>query len=51
VANAAIDASISVAANEASFAGRLAARGMTTVVIDDDGRMVRRHPDGSATPL
>ena len=51
VANAAIDAAISTAANEVSFADRLAARGVTTVVMDDEGRMVRRHPDGSTTVL
>jgi len=50
-ANALIDASISTAANEASFADRLAARGVTTIVMDDEGRMVRRHPDGSTTVL
>jgi ParD-like antitoxin of type II bacterial toxin-antitoxin system len=51
VANAAINAAISAAANEVSFADRLAARGITTVVMDDEGRMVRRHPDGSTTVL
>jgi len=51
VANAVIDASISAAANETSFADRLAARGVTTIVMDDEGRMVRRHPDGSTTAL
>jgi len=51
VANAAINAAISTAANEMSFADRLAARGVTTVVMDDEGRMVRRHPDGSTTVL
>jgi hypothetical protein len=50
-ANAVIDASISTAANETSFADRLAARGVTTIVMDDDGRMVRRLPDGSTTAL
>lgn len=50
-ANALIDAAISTAANGTSFAERLAVSGMTTVVIDDDGRMVRRHPDGSTTIL
>ncbi|MGI8683568.1 MAG: TA system antitoxin ParD family protein [Acidimicrobiales bacterium] len=50
-ANALVDASISTAANGASFADRLAARGVTTVVMDDEGRMVRRHPDGSTTVL
>lgn len=51
VANAAINAAISTAANEASFADRLAARGVTTIVMDGKGRMVRRHPDGSTTVL
>lgn len=51
VANAAIDAAISTAANEVSFADRLAARGVTTIVVDDQGRLVRRHPDGSTTTL
>ena len=51
VANAAINAAISTAANEVPFADRLAARGVTTVVMDDEGRMVRRHPDGSTTVL
>lgn len=51
IANAQIDASISTAANSISFADVLAARGVTTVVIDSEGRMVRRHPDGSRTVL
>lgn len=51
VAHAAINAAISSAANEISFADRLAARGVTTVVMDDEGRMVRRHPDGSTSVL
>jgi len=51
VANAAINAAVSTAANEVSFADRLAARGVTTIVMDDEGRMVRRHPDGSTTVL
>lgn len=51
VAHATINAAISTAANEASFADRLAARGVTTVVMDDEGRMVRRHPDGSTADL
>jgi len=48
VANAAINAASSTAANEVSFADRLAARGVTTVVMDDEGRMVRRHPARSS---
>ncbi len=49
IANAQIDASISAAANSTSFADRLAARGVTTVVMDADGRMIRREPDGTST--
>lgn len=51
VANALIDASIATPASGPSFADRLAARGVTTVVMDDKGRMVRRHPDGTTTVL
>ncbi len=51
VADAMIDASISTAANATSFADCLAARGVTTVVLDDEGRIVRRDPDGSTTAL
>lgn len=51
VANATIDANISVAANSVSFADRLAARGVTTVLIDDEGRLIERHPDGTTTVL
>ena len=50
-ANAVIDASISAGANETSLADRLAARGVTTIVMDRKGRMVRRDPDGSTTAL
>ena len=51
IANAQIDASISAAANSISFADRLAARGVATVVMDADGRMIRRNPDGTSTVL
>ncbi len=51
VTNALIDGSISTAANETSFADRLAASGVTTIVMDEQGRMIRRHPDGSTTVL
>jgi tetraacyldisaccharide-1-P 4'-kinase len=46
-----LNATISAAANESSFADRLAAQGITTIVMDDAGRLVRRHPDGSTTDL
>lgn len=51
VANALLDASISTVANGTSLADRLAARGLTTVVMDETGRMLRRDPDGSTTVL
>jgi hypothetical protein len=49
VANVAIDAAISTAANERSFADRLAARGITTVTMNAQGNVVRRHPDGTTS--
>lgn len=49
VTNAELDDAISQAANSTSFADLLAARGETTVVMDQDGAMARRHPDGRIT--
>lgn len=51
VANAELSVRISEAANRMSFADRLAAEGVTTVVVDDDGRLVERRPDGTTTVL
>lgn len=51
VANAGINSVISERANATSFADRLAARGVTTVGMDEDGRLVRRLPDGTVTLL
>lgn len=51
VANAEMSVAISEAANRMSFADRLAAEGVTTVVLDTDGRLVERRPDGTATRL
>lgn len=48
--NAELDAAISRAANSTPFADLLAARGETTVVMDGDGALVVRHPDGRAAP-
>jgi hypothetical protein len=47
--NAALDAAISQAAQETNFAEALLASGHSVVVMDDKGRMVWRHPDGSTT--
>jgi hypothetical protein len=51
VANAEINATISTAINGLNIADRMAAGGVTTVVLDDQGRMVQRHPDGTTTIL
>lgn len=49
--NALLDEAISVSANGMDFVERLAALGVTTVVMDRDGRLVRQVPDGSRTFL
>lgn len=51
VVDAELDASISAAARSAHFGDQLAARGVTTVALDDDGQLVRHSPDGHATRL
>lgn len=48
MANAEIDAAIEQAAVTTNYAERLAAEGITTVTMDDDGRLITRHPDGSS---
>jgi hypothetical protein len=50
-ANAVLDAAISTDAQATSFAARLAARGSAVVVLDEEGRVVRLHPDGTTGPL
>ncbi|MGQ0466837.1 MAG: TA system antitoxin ParD family protein [Sporichthyaceae bacterium] len=49
VFNAELDVAIQTAAREASFAEALAGEGVTTVALDDEGRLVRYHPDGTTT--
>ena len=51
VFNAELDASISEAARTIRFGDVLAARGVTTVALDDHGRLTRYHPDGTTSPL
>lgn len=51
VFNAELDASISEAARTISFGEVLAARGVTTVALDDQGVLTRYHPDGTSEPL
>ncbi len=47
MSNEDLDAAISDAANSTSFADLLAARGETTVVMDEGGVLVVRRPDGT----
>ena len=47
VANAELDVAIADAASAASFGGEMAARGVTTVALDAEGRLVEHRPDGS----
>ena len=51
VANAEIDAAISERARDVDFGAVLASAGITTVALDDEGRLVRYDPDGTATVL
>ena len=51
VFNAELDTAISEAAAGVSFGAVLAARGVATVALDDDGVLTRYEPDGTATPL
>lgn len=46
-----IGATISVAVSSVSFAGRRSARGVTTVLVAEEGRLNQRHPDGTTTVL
>ena len=51
VANAELDATIQAQAESVSFGDRLAAEGVTTVALDDDGALVEFRPDGSRRVL
>jgi glycine/D-amino acid oxidase-like deaminating enzyme len=51
VANAELDVNIAHAATATSYADQLAREGVTTVVLDADGRFVERRPDGTTTVL
>ena len=51
VVNAELDASIQSRAGSLSFGDALAAEGMTTVALDEDGALVEYRPDGSTTVL
>jgi hypothetical protein len=51
VANAEIDAAIAERALDLDVGAVLAGMGVATVALDDDGRLVRYDPDGTATVL
>ena len=51
VANAELDAAIESHARNASYGELLAAEGVTTVALDDEGNLVERRPDGSTTTI
>lgn len=51
VVNAEIAAVIEENLEATHFGDELAAEGVTTVALDEDGRLVEHHPDGSASIL
>lgn len=51
VAHADLDASMQMQAQSVSFGERLAAEGVTTVALDDEGALVESRPDGSRVIL
>ena len=51
VLNAEVDATISETVRTVRFGEVLAARGVTTVALDDEGRLTRYHPDGTTSLL
>ena len=51
VANAELDLRVASSASAVSYADQLAREGITTVVMDGDGRLVERRPDGTTSTL
>ncbi|HEY9265884.1 MAG: hypothetical protein U1D00_07400 [Mycobacterium sp.] len=51
VFNAEISAAIQESLADANYGAVLAARGITTVALDDEGKIVQYRPDGSAVRL
>lgn len=51
VVNAELDAAINEKAQATSLGDAVAARGVTTVALDDEGRLVEYRPDGTSTIL
>ena len=51
VANAEIDTGIEERVRSLDFGAVLAAEGVSTVTLDEQGRLVRHHPDGTSSLL
>jgi hypothetical protein len=51
VANAEVNATLSANARTLHVGELLAERGITTVALDDDGRLIRHYPDGRTEAL
>ena len=51
VTNAEADASIAERLRTVDYGAVLAAEGVSTVALNDEGRLVRYDPDGTSTPL
>jgi len=51
VANAEIDVAVQTRAQSLSFGAALAAEGVVTVAVDEDGALVEYRPDGTAVVL
>lgn len=51
IVNAELDAAITTTAQSTSFGAVLAARGVTTVALDENGALVEYRPDGTCTVL
>lgn len=49
--NAEVDAKIADGLSRVDYRSELASRGITTVVLDEQGRLVERSPDGTARVL
>ena len=51
VVHAEIDAAIQANLHATDYGRRLAAEGVTTVALDEQGNLIEHHPDGSSNPL
>jgi hypothetical protein len=51
VVDAEIDAAIQENLHVTDYGTRLAAEGITTVALDENGKLIEHHPDGTSNPL